>query len=74
MGRLPCPQLLVEGLRQMCLQERSAASGEARSYSALTQAPSEWEEVVRISGFPTTPVSQCNISVALLLCPHPGAL
>lgn len=46
-----CPQLLVEGLRQMCLQERAAASGEARSYSALTQAPSEWEEVV--SGFGT---------------------
>ena len=51
-----CPQLLVEGLRQMCLQERAAASGEARSYSALTQAPSEWEEVVRGLG---TSVIQC---------------
>jgi hypothetical protein len=46
--RVCCAQLLVEGLRQMCLRERAAASGEARSYSALTQAPSEWEEVVRI--------------------------
>lgn len=37
----------MDGLRQMCLQERNAAAGEARSYSALTQATSEWEEVVR---------------------------
>jgi len=38
----------VEGLRQQCLQERQAASArENRSYSALTQATSEWEEVVR---------------------------
>ena len=37
----------MEGLRQQCLQERQATSArEARSYSALTQAVSEWEEVV----------------------------
>ena len=39
----------------MCLRERAAASGEARSYSALTQAPSEWEEVVRDLVFPPDP-------------------
>ena len=44
----------MDGLRQMCLQERHAASGEARSYSALTQAPSEWEEVVSGSPHPTS--------------------
>lgn len=40
-------QLLVEGLRQKCLQEKhSAQSTEARAaYSALTQSSREWELV-----------------------------
>ena len=36
-------QVLVEQLRQKCLQERVDKGGEApRGYSALTQSPREW--------------------------------
>ena len=36
-------QVLVEKLRQMCLEERVGRNGpEGRSYSALTQSPREW--------------------------------
>ena len=38
-----CVQLIVEQLRQMCLDERVGQNGpEGRNYSALTQSPREW--------------------------------
>ena len=38
-----CVQVLVEQLRQKCLEEKVDKNGEiTKAYSALTQAPQEW--------------------------------
>ena len=38
-----CAQVLVEQVRQLCIEERSSEiATEGRGYNALTQGPSEW--------------------------------
>ncbi len=61
-------QVLVEELRQVCLRERQDVSAkDNRSYSALTQAVSEWELIVSASLAPAA-APWSFLSVAVLRC------